>query len=139
MWDEAVGDSLAALKLIPDWFVTSKLIKNLLASLYADENMIYFNEDSGNVPTGINNGTGILNKDFNNINLDNNFEEDGPDTIILIRLFAWQIKFEKRKALKKMISEELMLIAWHPESYWNFCILEEEKKEIELTLTERCF
>ena len=53
MWDEAVGDSLAALKLIPDWFVTSKMIKNLLASLYADENMIYFNEDSGNVPTGI--------------------------------------------------------------------------------------
>ena len=139
MWDEAVGDSLAALKLIPDWFVTSKMIKNLLASLYADENMIYFDEDSGNVPTGINNGTGILNKDFNNINLDNNFEEDGPDTIILIRLFAWQIKFEKRKALKKMISEELMLIAWHPESYWNFCILEEEKKEIELTLTEWCF
>ena len=99
MWDEAVGDSLAALKLIPDWFVTSKMIKNLLASLYADENMIYFDEDSGNVPTGINNGTGILNKDFNNINLDNNFEEDGPDTIILIRLFASQIKFEKRNAL----------------------------------------
>ena len=94
MWDEAVGDSLAALKLIPDWFVTSKMIKNLLASLYADENMIYFDEDSGNVPTGINNGTGILNKDFNNINLDNNFEEDGPDTIILIRLFASQINFK---------------------------------------------
>ena len=136
MWDEVVGDSLAALKLIPDWFVTNKMIKKLLASLYADENMIYFNEDSGNVPTGINNGTGILNMDFNNINLDNNFEEHGPDTIILIRRFAWQIKFEKRKALKKMISEELMLIAWHPKSCWNFCILEEGKKEIEPTLTE---
>ena len=26
---EAVDDSLAALKLIPDWFVTSKMIKKL--------------------------------------------------------------------------------------------------------------
>ena len=30
MCDEAVIDSLAALKLIPDWFVTSKIIKNFV-------------------------------------------------------------------------------------------------------------
>ena len=29
---------------------------------------------------------GILNIDLNNINLDNNFDEGDPDTIILIRL-----------------------------------------------------
>ena len=29
MCDEAVDDSLAALKLVPDWFVTSKMIKKL--------------------------------------------------------------------------------------------------------------
>ena len=28
MCDKAVDDSLAALKLIPDWFVTSKMIKD---------------------------------------------------------------------------------------------------------------
>ena len=44
---------------------------------------------------------GILNIDLNNINLDNNFEEDDPDTVIHIRLLAWHITFEKRKALKK--------------------------------------
>ena len=44
---------------------------------------------------------GILNTDLNNINLDNNFDEDDLDTIILVRLLAWHIKFEKRKALKK--------------------------------------
>ena len=44
---------------------------------------------------------GILNIDLNNVNLDNNFDEDDPDTIIIIRLLAWHIKFEKRKALKK--------------------------------------
>ena len=31
--DETVDDSLVALKHIPDWFVTSQLIKNLLTSL----------------------------------------------------------------------------------------------------------
>ena len=43
----------------------------------------------------------ILNIDLNNINLDNNFDEDDPDTIILARRLVWHIKFEKRKALKK--------------------------------------
>ena len=45
---------------------------------------------------------GILNIDLNNINLDNNFDEDDPDTIILTRFLGWHIKFEKRKALKKI-------------------------------------
>ena len=58
---------------------------------------------------------GIPNIDLNNINLDgSNYEEDDPDTIILIRLLAWHIKFEKRKALKKKIMDEFMPIAWHP-------------------------
>ena len=43
---------------------------------------------------------GILNIDLNNIDLDNNFDEDDPDTIIYIRLFAWRIKSGKSKALK---------------------------------------
>ena len=60
---------------------------------------------------------------FNKITLDNNFDEDDPDTIIPIRLLTWHTKFEKRKQLKKYISEEikniyvskeLMAIAWHP-------------------------
>ena len=43
---------------------------------------------------------GILNIDLNNINLnDTNYEEDDPYTIILIRLLAWHIKFEKRKEI----------------------------------------
>ena len=44
---------------------------------------------------------GILRINFNNIDLDNYFHEDDPDTIILIRLLAGHIKFEKRKALEK--------------------------------------
>ena len=33
MRDKAVDDSLAALKLIPDWFVTTKMIKKLDTAL----------------------------------------------------------------------------------------------------------
>ena len=40
MCDEAFDDSLAALKLVPDWFVTSKAIKRVFAALYADENIL---------------------------------------------------------------------------------------------------
>ena len=36
MSDEAVNDSLAALKLTLDWFVTSKMIKKLFTALYAN-------------------------------------------------------------------------------------------------------
>ena len=42
MCDEAVDDSLAALKLVPDWFVTSKVIKKLHTALYTDENILFF-------------------------------------------------------------------------------------------------
>ena len=97
MCDEAVE---TALKFILDWFVTSKMIKKFCTSLYADENILSFIEDSGNVIFSCN-GMGILNIDLININLDENFDEDDPDTIIFIRLLAWHIKFEKRKAIKK--------------------------------------
>ena len=101
MCDEAVDNSLAALKLTPDWSVTSKIIKNLFTALYTDENILYFDEGSGNALFNCN-GKGILNIDLNNINLDNNFDEDDHDTIILIILLVWHIKFEKSKALEKI-------------------------------------
>ena len=101
MCDEAVDDSLAALRLIPDWFVPSKIIKGLCTVFAADENILNFNEDSGNVIFSCN-GMGILNIDLHNINVDqSNYDEDDPDSIILITLLAWHIKFEKHKALKQ--------------------------------------
>ena len=56
--------------------------------IYADENILYFHKDSGNVIFFCNE-IGILSIDPSNTNLDNNFGEDDPDTIILIRLLAW--------------------------------------------------
>ena len=90
--DEAVDDSLAALKLMPDGFAASKMIKGLYNALYADENILYFNEDSGNLVFSCNE-MDVFNIDLNNINLDNNFDEDDPDTIVLIKLLVSHIKF----------------------------------------------
>ena len=59
MHDKAIDDCLATLKFVPDWSVTSKMIKNLFTALYADENILYFDEDSSNV-VFIYNGMGIL-------------------------------------------------------------------------------
>ena len=112
MSDEAVDDSLAALRLISNWSVTSKIIKTLYTALYADDGLLFFDEYSGDVTFSYNE-MDILSVSLNNINLDNNFNEDDPDTIILIRLLVWHSKFKNRKALKKKISEELMPIMWH--------------------------
>ena len=127
MGDEIIDDFLATLKLIVDWLVTSKMIKKLFTPLYTDENIFYFNEDSGHDILNCN-GFGILNIDLNDIKLDNYFDED--DTIILIRLLVLHIKFEKMPSTLINISEELMTIVWHPKIWWNFCMSGDEKKEI---------
>ena len=91
----------SSIKIVRDWFVTIKMTKRLLTAVYADENILYFNKDSSNVVFNCN-GMGILNIDFNNINLDDtNYDEDDPDTIILIRLLASHTKFEKGKGKEK--------------------------------------
>ena len=136
MWDKAVDDCLAALRFVPDWFVISKMIKKLFTALYADENTFYFNEDSSNV-TFCCNDIGIFSVNLNNFNLDDtNYEEDDSDTVILIRLLAWHIKFKKQKVLKN-ISEELIIIAWHPKGRWKICVSEDEKKEIDPIFIEK--
>ena len=67
---------------------------------YADENILYFNEDSGNVAFSCNE-MGILYIDLDNIILNNNFDENDSDTTTHIRFLAWHIKFEKLQAFKK--------------------------------------
>ena len=103
MCDKVVDDSLPVLKFVPDWFVTSKVIKKLLTVLYADDNILCFNKDSGDAIFSCYE-IGILSIDLNNINLDNtNYDGDDPETIVHIRLLSWHIKFKKRKAFKKRV------------------------------------
>ena len=84
MCHEAVGDCIAALKLVHDRFVINKMIKISFTAFHASENIFYFNEYSGNVVFTCN-GMGIFNIDLNHVNLDNtNYHGDDFDTIILI-------------------------------------------------------
>ena len=69
MRDKAVDDCLAELKFVPDWFVTSEIIKKIFTALYPDENILDFNEDSDNI-TFFCNEMGIFSVNLNSINLD---------------------------------------------------------------------
>ena len=70
--------------------------------LHANDDILFYNEDFDKA-TFIANQRHILVVDLDKINLDNDnyFDEDDPDTIIHARLLAWHSKFKKRKVLKK--------------------------------------
>ena len=44
--DRAVNASLLALKFVPDWLVTKKMIKTLDDDLFSNDNIIFINEGS---------------------------------------------------------------------------------------------
>ena len=68
--------------------------------MYADKNILYFDEDSGNVVFN-SNDMGILNIDLDNLNLDHNFDKDYLGTNIYVKVLTWNIKFENGKHLEK--------------------------------------
>ena len=56
--------------------------------MYAGDNILCFNEDSGNIIFSCNE-MGILSIDLNNIDLnDTNYDKDDPETIIHIKLLV---------------------------------------------------
>ena len=61
--------------------------------------ILYYFEDSGDA--SFFDEIDILCVNLNKTNLDNDFDEDDLDVIILIKLLAWQSKFKKHKAPKK--------------------------------------
>ena len=102
MCDEAVDDCLEALKFVPDWFVTSKMLEKINNASLDHDDIFCFNKDFHKV-TFITNQINVLAVYLNKINFgnDNNFDEDDSDTNIHVRLLVWCSKFEKRQALKK--------------------------------------
>ena len=46
-------------------------------------------------------------------------------------LITWCDAYIKCKTQKAKIKEELMPVAWHPDRWWNWCVPEDEKKELE--------
>ena len=50
-------------------------------------------------------------------------------------LITWSDAYIKRKAQKAKIKEELMPVAWYPDRWWDWCVPEHEKKELEICCT----
>ena len=50
---------------------------------------------------------------------------------VKINFFEWYDGYQKRKAQRASIKEELLPIAWHPFKWWDWCVPEDEKKETE--------
>ena len=70
----------------------------LLDTLYANDGILFFDEDFANVTFSAKK-TGIICIDLNKVDLDDvDFDEGDPETIIYITHLAWRNKFEKRKA-----------------------------------------
>ena len=83
MCHKVVDPYIPTLKFVPDWFVTSKMIRN------PDDDTIFVNEDSNYVTIFIEEMV-IFSVDLNNINLDHvNFDKDDPKTFIHVRLMTW--------------------------------------------------
>ena len=51
---------------------------------------------------------------------DGDYDDETPE---------WYEGYQKRKAPKAKIKEELLPIAWHPSRWWDWCIPEDEKKK----------
>ena len=49
MCDKAVDDFVSRLKFVPDWFVTDKMIKKLHIGLIGYDDILFVDEDSGNL------------------------------------------------------------------------------------------
>lgn len=81
--------TVPALKYIPDWFVALKFLKDL-------QNTVFFNGDTdvdnddpdNNIFTFSNDVIGLANINFNNVNLDDEFDDDDLDTISLVKLIS---------------------------------------------------
>ena len=55
------------------------------------------------------------------------FDDDDDDDEN--QFFEWYDGYKKRKAQKGSIKEELLLIAWHPSRYWDWCMSEDKKSD----------
>ena len=102
------------------WFITAKIFEILNEVVFSndDKDLDYIDPD---IVTFVSDDMGIKIISLNVINLDdNNFNEDGREIVIHVKLIAWCIKYRQRKASKKDLSKELMFLSWYATMWWNW-------------------
>ena len=110
------------------WFITAKIFEILNEVVFSndDKDLDYIDPD---IVTFVNDDMGIKTISLNVINLDdNNFNEDGREIVIHVKLIAWCIKYRQRKASKKDLSKELMFLSWYATMWWNWLCQMMKKK-----------
>ena len=110
------------------WFITAKIFEILNEVVFSndDKDLDYIVPD---IVTFVSDDMGIKTISLNVINLDdNNFNEDGREIVIHVKLIAWCIKYRQRKASKKDLSKELMFLSWYATMWWNWLCQMMKKK-----------
>ena len=110
------------------WFITAKIFEILNEVVFSndDKDLDYIDPD---IVTFVSDDMGIKTISLNVINLDdNNFNEDGREIVIHVKLIAWCIKYRQRKASKKDLSKELMFLSWYATMWWNWLCQMMKKK-----------
>ena len=87
MCDKAGDSCLLALKVVPDWFVMSKIIEKPDNAAFSDDDIVFGDIDS-NIVRFVSYDIG-LNSISLSTNLDNNFDNYDAKTINHVRLTAW--------------------------------------------------
>ena len=110
------------------WFITAKIFEILNEVVFSNDDKDLDYIDPDNV-TFVSDDMGIKTISLNVINLDdNNFNEDGREIVIHVKLIAWCIKYRQRKASKKDLSKELMFLSWYATMWWNWLCQMMKKK-----------
>ena len=129
MWNEEVQRAPWRLKLVPAQFVTQEMCNEAIQSVpwmleyvpdqYKTQEMC--NEAVQSEPEVLEYVPDWF------VTLQKMWYEEFDDVLI-----TWRDAYIKRKAQKAKIKEELMPVAWHPDRWWNWCVPEHEKKELEI-------
>ena len=112
MCDKVVDSSLLALKFVPDWFATGRIIEKLDSAVFPN-NYVPFGDLDSDFIAFFSKDADLNSINFDNINLyDDHFDYCDPETINHVRFIVWHIKYTQCKACK------------------NWCVSDDVKKEI---------
>ena len=133
MCDKADDSYLLTVKFVPDWFVMSKMLKKLDNSVFSNDDVFFHDVDS--VIT-------FLSSDMacNTIDLILTLMMIFLMKKILKLLFMLDFRLDiidsSDAKHKEKVSKKLMPVVWHPTRCWDWCLSEDEKKEIESFLID---
>ena len=144
MCNEAVRSKLCMVLFVPDHFWTQEICNEIMRTMpdafhripysfktqkMCDHAVIYDPSSLIFVPDW------FVTKDWLYMWHDDYYDNDGSKDKFTAddegEFFTWYDGYRAQRAQKASIKEELLPIAWHPTRYWDWCVSEDEKMDIE--------